>query len=240
MNAPENPPNTFLKDLSLFVGHNKILVIALVFIFSWGRPLLGVWRTHMLSSDHNIFYQDESLQVVQGEKFDEINSSYTVKGHEKEFNQKHLSIHTKEIPKENYIFVKYQFSVAEEGVHKIFVAGSPPGSQETGADIYFSSYDVIVDGRTPLPFYEEKKIRTLLDEISSDFYMYYEYAPVMHFTKIGEFELKEGTHQVEFRIHKSRVVDQDRVFYLDAFFVVPKDWKPKKEWFSFPADLFSY
>ena len=87
--------------------------------------------------------------------------------------------------------------------------------------------------------YEEAHINYLLAETGSKFYYYYKYMPGLPFTNFGKFDLTEGKHEFEFRIYEKPSTSDEYNFKVDAIFLVPVDWKPKKIPFTLPADLFT-
>jgi len=240
MQAKKINPASIFDDLNLLIGNNKALIVLAVFLIFIVFPLAGEWRSFRKALDRDIFYQDPEITILEGEEPKDANIGYTIERMKDGFNKRYLSVYTKDIPEENYISIKYEIPIAKDGTYKIFVAGSHPGSKIDGNFKYYSQYEVSVGGRAPIEFYEEKKIDELYNTMGSIFYAYYAYAGSKYFTKIGEFELEKGYHEIEFRIHHSRLRDEYYVFTLDAIFILPKDWQPKKELFSYPLDILSY
>jgi len=230
-----------ISDINLFLRHNKLPIIIIVLVLTWGKFLVQQWHDHRFREDFATFYEDPDLTVVDGEDYRELNAPYRFMWGEQHFGRRYLKITTPKTEELDSIIIQYDFEVKRSGRYKIFIAGSPPGSRaEGGPDNAFSPYQLVVDALEPLEIYEEKKRQELDEATKSSFYMWYEYAFDFHFTKAGEFQLEKGKHTLEFRIHDTRLYDENFFFYMDAFFVVPEDWKPKKSLFTFPANLFSY
>ncbi len=230
-----------LKDISLFIDHNKALIVFVVFIIFIGNPLVAEWRRYRNVWDQNIIYQDQRLGIIEGEDVTWTNALITKRRREGTFNGKFLSVYTLQKPDEGHISLKYQISVKKTGIYRIYIAGSPPGaltrSMNTGSGIYFSPYEVILDRQLPVELSEEKRSR---ESGRPRFFWYYQYAVDMDISKVGEFIMAEGLHELEFKIKRSRLYDDHYVIYLDAIFIVPADWKPEKELFSYPSDMFLF
>ncbi len=227
-----------LNDLNLIIGANQALIVAAAFLAFVILPALEIWREHKIEADHALILNDPALRVIQGEKPSSFEGKYTVMMGDQYFRKRFLSFYAKK-PKESIFFAQYRFDV-EPGIYKIFAASSPAGAtQEKGPMTSYSPYEVSIDGGYPIVIDSEVVRGHLLQSTGNDFYQRYTYAPAVGFTKIGEFELAEGRHEITFRVKKGRRFDNRLFFYLDAIFVVPKDWNPGRKLHTFPNDLFS-
>ncbi len=240
------PKLVFLKgaldDLGLLVYCNKPLIIFTLIVVCIAAPFTKEIRFSRVHSDHQVLYTDRELEIVEGEgrRVTNAQSGHRVSRRPLAFNGKYLSLYTDRLPPDGFISFKYSFSVDRGGVYKLFVAGSPPGSAEIEMGMNYSPYEVRVDKEPPLLVSAERKHAKLKKIFGHAFYSEYVYASGMTFTKIGGFDLAAGKHTLEFIISAPRLGTDKYFFRLDTFFLVPQNWKPQKEFLTFPDDLFSY
>ena len=230
------------EDISMTLRHNKILIAITVFVYFTVLPLSSLWREYVRDLDQQIFYEDASLTIIEGENLEEANSRYRYRNKKGAFGKGYLHIYTKSLPKEQYIFLKYVMPVQKAGKYNIFFAGYPPGTKEEG-EIYFtfcSPFEVFIDGKKVRDISAQSQKKYLLETTGSIFYTFYRYAPSFRITKLGEYYLAEGDHEIEFRIYQKTLYSDYYVFAIDAIFLTPVGWQPKKPSFSFPGDMLSH
>ena len=228
------------KDLSALTVHNKILIALTVFIFFTALPLAKTWRQYKLHYDQQILYDDPALTIIEGEDLKSSNSNYWFVDRKGCFRNKYVIVYSETLPQEGYISFKYALPIAKDGIYRVFLAGYPLGPRETGIHSNYCQYEVWVDGKKVKDMYQENYKEFLLSNMDSNFYIYYQYTPSFYITKLGEFSFSKGVHNLEFRIKHKPLTDESYKFKVDAIFLVPEGWKPKKTPFSLPDDLFSY
>lgn len=239
--APRGIVRRWAADLGLFFPLAKpVILAALAFIFVL-LPLSREYRAHQSFLDHQALYGDSRLKIFEGEKVEGSNFEgfWTEKG-VNAFKGKFLSVFSDDLPADGYMLFKYAVSVDKEGWVKLFVAGSPPGPAGDKGNHAASPYEVSIDGTMSLLVSEESKDKLLQKVFGNWFYSDYVYDSGMTFTKIGEFYLTRGEHRLEFKISRPEPYEKKYVFWLDAIFLVPPDWKPRASFRTLPDDLFSY
>ena len=227
-------------DILLIFKDNKLLLIFILAILIFGTSLGRIWRAYRLELDQDIFYADPALIIVEGEDIKASNGDYWFDGKKGNFRNKYMVLYTKELPDQGYLYFRYVIKVGKPDTYKLFLAGSPPGTKEKGFNTHHCPFSLWIDNNKIKDMYEEAHKEYLKKETGNDFYYYYEYLPGFRFTKLGEFYLTQGKHQIEFRIKRLPLDYDEYKFKVDALFLVPKSWKPKEVPFSLPDDLFSY
>ncbi len=229
-----------IEDTLLLFRDNKALLILVLFLLVAGSPLAAKWRAYRLWLDQDILYNDPSLIIFEGENIKDSNANYWFSEQKGSFLNKYLILYTKTLPPEGYIFFRYKIEIPKAGTYKIFIAGSPPGTKLEGFNTYHCPFQVWLDNKNIGYMYEETYKAYLRGATGNDFYYYYEYMPGFRFTKLGQFFLSEGSHELEFKIYDMPLKGGEYNFKLDALFLVPSGWELEKPMFSLPNDLFSY
>ena len=237
----EKSYSSLVTDFKLVVKNNKKLIIVAAALIIIAPPLSYRWRTYRLYLDQQILYQDPEITIIEGEHLKLSNSAYWFKKRKGCFGDKHIAIYTDTLPQEGYIFFKYRVPVKKSGMYKIFLCGAPAGPKDKGVHDYFCPYELWIDGKRIDDVYEEKYVEFLSQtkgDLVSLFYTYYSYTPDFLVTKLGEFQLSKGEHEIEFRIYEKSLGDAEYKFYIDAIVLAPVGWNFKTKPFSLPLDLF--
>ena len=231
---------SFKDDFLMVLRDNKgfILFATLLIIFT---PLFSdLWKEYRFYLDQKIFYDDPLLTVIQGEDVTSSNGHYWIRGKDRSFGGQFAVSFLDDLPKEGYIFFKYEMHIKTSGAYKIFFAGFPAGAKEKGIYESYCPYEVFIDGKKVSDMYEESYTEFLKEKTKSLFYKTYSYAPLFAITKLGEFHLTEGVHEIEFRVSRKSLKESKYKYEADGIFVVPLNWKPERLPFTLPADIFSY
>ncbi|HXV18883.1 MAG TPA: hypothetical protein VD883_02265 [Candidatus Omnitrophota bacterium] len=239
----------FWDDAVFLFFHNKALVLFVLFYLFIASPVLESRLVRQSKADLTLLQNDARLMIIQGEAPAAANSSsYWFSKSYKYFGGKCLYLISSALPEEGYYSFGYTFTVAQDGVYKLFAGSSPPGpiGSERSPNHQFtpyaySPYRVLLDNDIAVEVSQEKKDNELRKVFKKgNFYSYYNYAPVMAFTKIGTFVLKKGPHTLEFRVNRTQPYAGEYVFGLDAVFIVPQNWKLEGKFKTLPDDIFSY
>lgn len=228
------------EDILLLISNNKAPIVFAILIPTLFSPLAATWRTYRLKLDQQILYKDPDLTIIEGENIKSSNANFWFTNRNKCFNNKFMALYTRETPKIGYYFFKYTFTVKKSGEYNIFLTGAPAGTKTSGLDTYFCPFQVLLDNNKVNDFDEESNKAALFLETGSIFYTDYEYAQSMRITKLGKFNLKQGEHELEFRISQRPINDQDYKFYADAIFIVPVGWIAKSSTFSLAEDFLTH
>ncbi len=232
---------TVWSDLLLLVNHNKALILFALAAVFWVSPLSRAWNERLLKSDFGLFYGSPQLLIVEGEKPAGMNTvEFWIQTHKDVFGKRSLAINTDRLPSEGFISLKYHLPVERAGRYKLFVAGRAPGGSSQKGRFDYSPYKVVLDGAREVPIDEEGKTELLMRIFKSRFFLWYSYADAMVFTKVGDFVLEPGEHEIEFRIAQPAPHSRRYIFVIDAVFLVPEGWTPSKPFSTFPDDVFSY
>lgn len=236
---PVNLIKTIWKENGLLLKANRV-VIGLLFVFVLLTPLASVWRDYQLTHDQKAYTRDPALTVIEGENISHSNADYWINEKKDCFNKKFLALYTQTLAPEGYLVFTYHFYIKNKGTYRIYLAGMPPGTKTEGNDSYFCQFQVKLDNHKPYELNEENNLAKLLAESNSWFYNNYEYTQDMRITKLGQYSITPGKHQLEFKIDKKPLSDNEYKFYADAIFVVPSGWKPSRKSFSLPDDLLTH
>jgi len=241
LNKVKNFFRSAWNDAALLVNHNKALIVVVLIILCIVDPLVQEWNASRIRLDHKLIYGDSRLRIVEGEKPIASNiDHYWIERNSKAFKGKFLAFDTDTLPEERFISLKYVLPVERDARYKIFIAGSAPGPLTQMYISDESPYTVIIDGQTVVDMYEEKKKDFLVETFGNKFYLWHSYAVGMVFSKIGEFFLTQGNHEIEFKINQRNLRQNRYVFIIDAIFLVPENWKFQGEFMTFPDDLLAY
>ncbi len=232
-----------MNDLGLLFNNNRALILGVLVLAFIVLPSIDDWREGRRRADYDALYMDPRLAVIDGENIKSTNSTdFWIEKNEETFNGKYLALRTDKPSYLKFVSFKYIFSVDQDGLYKIFIAGSPPGPliDRVKQGINFSPYEVIVDGGAPIEVSLESKRSELERVFGNYFYEMYVYAAGMTFTKAGEVRLSAGPHTIEFRVSKRELYQGKLAFLLDAVIMIPADWKRERKFFTLPDDAFSY
>jgi len=232
---------SLLSDLGLLIFRNKAMVVFLIAVPCIFNPILLEWHSYRTLSDHALILQDPALKTIEGERISEANiNHYWIEKNPQIFNGRALALNTDSLPEEGYISLKYHFSLKEDSVYKLFLAGRPPGPIEIKERFDTSPFDVIIDQELVIPVNQENKLKFLKKVFGNDFYQWYSYSAGMVMTKVGVLSFPAGDHEIEFRISKPAPYNNRYLFVLDAIFLVPDGWEPERRFSTLPDDFLSY
>lgn len=188
------------------------------------------FRQSYLSND----YIKKRIVTIEGETPLATNfhsSLYRVPENKKFFGGEALELEASQRPGEAY-FVKYAFSVPENGEYQVIIAGTPPGPLEKGSP-WHSPYSIRFDENAPKLLSEE--------EIAGSWPHLFEHTYAQggyYFTKLGTYGLSAGAHTLTLTVSHGRLQDQAHVLYIDALFIAPKNFKPSVDPGIIPKEVF--
>lgn len=107
-------------------------------------------------------------------------------------------------------YSNFVFYVDEPGTYELWYGGTPPGPEDELLSSYSSPMRFSIDNGEYQNGYRENV--NVVEE----------YAPSYYWNIIGDEELTEGEHSIQFEVSERRRFDSKFYFYLDCFFLVKK------------------
>jgi hypothetical protein len=192
----------------------------------WDKPVLVILAVLIALTLRNILilWEDKGVIVIQGENPSRANFSFLTASNSKFLKDKSLEIASQALPPSEGAFtLSYRFRVYEEGLYRIFIAGTPPGSVSPQIEWdWFSPFRIIFDEAAPVPMTKET--------IEKHYPLQVKWIPYAEggytWMRAGEVSLQKGTHELTIVIDEKRKKDGWYVYYLDAIVLAPKNWKP--------------
>ncbi len=107
-------------------------------------------------------------------------------------------------------YSNFVFYADEPGTYELWYGGTPPGPKDELYPSFSSPMKFSIDNGE------------LQDGYREDVDVVEEYAPSYYWNMIGDVEITEGKHNIQFEVNERRRFDSKFYFYIDCFFLVKK------------------